>query len=320
MPDPLRLAFAGTPDFAVPSLQALLDAAAYEIVAVYTQPDRPAGRGRRLSESPVKQLALRYGLTVRQPPTLRDAQAQMAFAELQLDALIVVAYGLILPAAILAAPRFGCINVHASLLPRWRGAAPIERAMLAGDRETGVTIMCVEPALDSGPTLARAACPINAIDTAGTLHDRLAVLGAQLLIAVLPRYFTGELKPVPQDKQGVTYAAKLSKAENHLDWHNAAAELALKVRAFNPRLGATAKLGDHELKIWSADALVADATAASATSLGAVEPGTILRADRTGIDVATGDGVLRLLRVQEPGRRPVSAADYLNAHPELKAT
>ena len=315
MPDPLRLAFAGTPDFAVPSLQALLDAAAYEIVAVYTQPDRPAGRGRRLSESPVKQLALRYGLTVRQPPSLRDPQAQMAFAELQLDALIVVAYGMILPAAILAVPRFGCINVHASLLPRWRGAAPIERAMLAGDRETGVTIMCVEPALDSGPTLAQASCPINAVDTAGTLHDRLAVLGAQLLMAALPRYFADEIKPLAQNEQEVTYAAKLSKAETRLDWHDAAVELALKVRAFNPRLGATARLGDHELKIWSADALAVDTTA----SPGAVEPGTILHANRTGIDVATGDGVLRLLQVQEPGRRPVTAADYLNAHPELKA-
>lgn len=310
MHDSLRLAFAGTPDFAVPALQALLDAAAYDIAAVYTQPDRPAGRGRRLSESPVKQLALRQGVPVRQPATLRDAQVQSDFAALELDALIVVAYGMILPAAFLDSPRFGCINVHASLLPRWRGAAPIERAMLAGDNETGVTIMRVEPALDTGPMLAQAHCPITAVDTAGTLHDRLAVLGAQLLVATLPRYFSGNLKPQPQAEQSVTYAAKLNKAETRLEWRETAAVLARKVRAFIPRLGAVANLGGLDLKVWSADALPA---------AGDAVPGTILHAGRDGIDVATAEGALRLLRIQEPGRRPVPAADFLNAHPEFRA-
>jgi methionyl-tRNA formyltransferase len=312
MAERLRIAFAGTPAFAVPSLQALLDSRAHDLVAVYTQPDRPAGRGRRLTASPVKQLALDHGLTVHQPQTLRDPGAQAEFEALRLDLLVVVAYGLILPRAILDAPRLGVINVHASILPRWRGAAPIERAILAGDGETGVTLMEVEPALDAGPILAIHRCPIGPRDTAGDLHDRLATMGAALLVTTVADIAAGRARPEAQDESLVTYAAKIDKRETELDWRQPAVELDRRIRAFQPRWGTSVLLAGETVRI--IDAVIIDDVSTH------LHPGSIKSATADGIDVETGQGVLRLLTLQSPGKRPVSAADYLNGHPALRTS
>lgn len=305
----LRLAFAGTPAFAATALKALIASNAHDIAAVYTQPDRPAGRGRQLTASAVKQVALDHGLAVRQPLTLRDTEAQAAFAALNLDLLVVVAYGLILPDAVLDAPRLGAINIHASLLPRWRGAAPIERAILAGDSETGVTLMQVEPELDAGPMLAIRRCPVGPHDTAGDLHDRLAAMGAELLMATLPEIAAGRIAPQTQDERLVTYAAKIDKRETQLDWTLPAEQLCRKVRAFNPRWGTSAILAGEPVRILEAEVLD--------TVSNHFQPGQLIAASGVGIDIATGDGCLRLKRLQAPGKRPVAAADYLNARQDL---
>ena len=298
-----RLIFAGTPDFAVPSLRVLLDAG-YTVVAVYTQPDRPAGRGRQLRASPIKTLAQAAGVPVYQPATLRDAAAQAALTALQPDLLIVAAYGLILPPAVLAIPRLDCINVHASLLPYWRGAAPIHQALKAGDAETGISLMRMEAGLDTGPVFAQAVVPIERGMTGGELHDALAMLGALTLRATLPELLAGRLTPEPQDDVLATYAAKLSKSDLELDWTRPALELERQVLAFNPHPVAQTWLEEYVLRIWRA---VAEEEPVAAS------PGTVLREEPSGVVVATGSGVLRLTEVQLPGGKPMSAAAFLNA-------
>jgi len=299
----LRIVFAGTPDFAVPSLRAA--AQRNEVVAAYTQPDRPAGRGRGLQLSPVKREALVRGIPVLQPESLKGALAGDALRALQPDLLVVVAYGLILPKAILAIPRLGCWNVHASLLPRWRGAAPIQRAIEAGDRETGVCLMQMEAGLDTGPVLLSQQLAIGAEETGGQLHDRLAALGAQTLADGLGLLRAG-MRPVPQPQPGigVTYARKLDKAEARLDWAQPAAQLARKVRAFNPWPMADALLAGERVRVHGAIA-IDTATAAA--------PGRVIAAGRDGIDVACGKGALRIRVLQREGGRAITAADYLNA-------
>lgn len=300
---PPRLIFAGSPEFAVPALQALLTAG-QRPVAAYTQPDRPAGRGRQLRSSPVKIQALAAGIPVYQPATLRDPAAQAELAALDPDLLIVAAYGLILPPAVLAIPRLGCVNIHASLLPRWRGAAPIQRAILAGDAETGVCLMQMEAGLDTGPVYVRAAMPMVRGMTGGELHDRLATLGAATLQAALPDLLAGRLAPEPQDDAGATYAAKLDKAEAELDWSRPAIDLERQVLAFNPYPVAQTRLAEFTLRVWRAVAEPEPSTA---------PPGTVLHEGPEGIVVAAGSGRLRLTEVQLPGGKPLTAAAFLNA-------
>ncbi len=303
-----RIIFAGTPQFSVPSLQALIDSK-HTVCAVYTQPDRKAGRGRKLQASPVKTLALAHGIDVYQPISLKDTEAQAQLQALSADLMVVAAYGLILPKAVLDAPALGCINVHASLLPRWRGAAPIQRAILAGDTVTGITLMQMDVGLDTGAMIKSESCEIRADDTGQTLHDRLSELGARMLASNID-----EIEKLPvtvQDNSLATYAKKLEKTEAQLDWQESAMVLERKVRAFNPWPVAQANLFDQTLRIWAAQAL--PPSPAPAPTIGSV-----LHCQRDGIDVVTADGILRLLQVQIAGGKPISVGDFLNAHPNWK--
>ncbi|MCG7924951.1 MAG: methionyl-tRNA formyltransferase [Candidatus Thiodiazotropha taylori] len=304
MAQPLKIIFAGTPDFAASALQALLTTE-HHVVAVYTQPDRPAGRGRKVQFSPVKQLAVEHDLEVFQPKTLKDPQAQQILAQHQADLMVVVAYGLLLPQAVLDTPRLGCINIHASLLPRWRGAAPIQRAVLAGDETSGVTIMQMEAGLDTGPMLSIRSTPIDAKETGGSLHDRLAELGSAALIEVLPGLSEGSVEAIPQDDSQANYASKLDKEEARIDWSQSAVQIDRQVRAFNPWPVAHCLFGDKVMRVWNSEVVSADGTAS---------PGQVVATAKTGFDVATGEGVLRISQLQMPGKRAMSAGDFLNAH------
>ena len=277
---------------------------------MYTQPDRPAGRGRKLTPSPVKQAALAAGIPVEQPESLKSQQARDTLAAYRADLMVVVAYGLILPRKVLALPRLGCWNVHASLLPRWRGAAPIQRAILAGDAESGVDLMQMEAGLDTGPVLLERRTPIDRADTGGSLHDRLSALGAEVLADGLRRAVAGEtLAPTPQPEAGVTYAHKLDKAEAKLDFQRDALALERQVRAFDPWPVAEGEIAGEPLRIWAAEAIARDHAAS---------PGSVLSAGRDGIEIACGSGALRVTALQRAGGKRIGAADYLNARPELR--
>ncbi len=300
----MRLIFAGTPEFAALALEALI-AAGHDIPLVLTQPDRPAGRGMQLQPSAVKKVALAHGISVFQPEKLRDPATHEPIRNAGADIMVVAAYGLILPQAVLDIPKRrpgGCINIHGSLLPRWRGAAPIQRAIEAGDDETGVTIMQMEAGLDTGPMLLAEALKVGAGETAGELHDRLAAQGARLIVDALARL--DQLQAVPQPEAGVTYAAKIDKAEARLDWNAPAELLARKIRAFNPFPGATLPLAGETVKIWRAEAVA-----------GSGKPGQVLAANADGIVVAASEGALRLTELQKPGGRRLASADFLRGTP-----
>ena len=307
MQSPLKIIFAGTPHFAAEHLDALIQGP-HDVVAVYTKPDSPAGRGKKLQASAVKQLAEQHQIPVYQPASLRNKQSQQELAAIDADIMVVVAYGLILPTEVLETPRLGCINVHGSLLPRWRGAAPIQRSIWAGDAETGVTIMQMDEGLDTGPMLYKASLTLDADETSASLYDRLAALGPQALLTALDKLAAGQLTPEVQDDSLANYAEKLSKAEAQLDWQQPAAALERCIRAFNPWPVAYMTLGDSNIKVWRAE--VCDIPAGAA-------PGTIVQADKLGIVVATAEQGLRITNLQFPGKKAMNAADVLNSRKEL---
>ena len=300
MTTPLRIIFAGTPDFAARHLQALLNTE-HQIIAVYTQPDRPAGRGHQLQASPVKQLAVQHDIPVFQPKSLKKAPAQQQLAALKADLMIVVAYGLILPQVVLDTPRLGCINVHGSLLPRWRGAAPIQRALWAGDSETGVTIMQMDAGLDTGAMLSTIRLPIESNDTSATLYDKLAVVGPQALITALTDLAALQAQAESQQDSAANYAEKLSKEEALLDFRKTAAALEREIRAFNPWPVSYLQLGTQQLKIWQAR-----------VESGSATPGQVVRVDKKGIAIGTAEGVLVIEQLQPPGKKAMAVVDFLN--------
>lgn len=306
MSDSLRIIFAGTPDFAARHLGALLSSQ-HQIVGVFTQPDRPAGRGNKLTPSPVKVLAEQHNIPVFQPKSLRPEENQHLVADLNADIMVVVAYGLILPASVLVMPRLGCINVHGSLLPRWRGAAPIQRSLWAGDAKTGVTIMQMDVGLDTGDMLHKIECNIQPEDTSVTLYDKLAQLGPQGLLVTLQQLAEGRAQPEVQDEAQVTYAEKLSKEEAKLDWSLSAVQLERCIRAFNPWPVSYFVVDEQPIKVWQAQVLA---------TVDNVAPGTIIQADKHGIQIATADGVLNITQLQPAGKKAMSAADLLNSRRE----
>lgn len=301
----MKILFAGTPDFAATALRALLDSE-HQLLAVLTQPDRPARRGKKLTPSPVKQLAAEHGIPVLQPETLKGDAMRAELAALQPDVMVVVAYGQLIPQAILDIPRYGCINIHGSLLPRWRGAAPIQRAIEAGDKETGVGIMQMEAGLDTGPVLLEKRTPISDDDTGGSVHDRLAALGAEALIETLKDLPALQGSATVQETDGVTYAHKLGKDDARIDWQRPAEELFNMIRAFNPSQVAWSTLDGEPVKIWRAQLVQARG-----------KPGEIVAATDAGIDVACGEGALRLTEIQLPGKRAMPVADVLRGHARL---
>ncbi|MGI9275738.1 MAG: methionyl-tRNA formyltransferase [Endozoicomonas sp.] len=306
-----RIVFAGTPEFASAHLQAVLDSG-HEVIAAYTQPDRPAGRGQKLKPSPVKELALQHDIPVFQPKSLKTEEAQKELAELKPDLMIVVAYGLILPQVVLDIPTHGCVNVHGSILPRWRGAAPIQRAIAAGDKESGVTIMQMDAGLDTGDMLIKACCPIHDTDTCSDLHDRLIEVGQPALVEAINAIAEQSITPVQQDDDCACYAHKLSKEEAQIDWSKPAQELDCMVRGFNPWPVATTSLNvdsdEVSIRVWEARAVDLESNEA---------PGTLIKADKKGLDIACASGILRLSKVQMPGSRAMSVSDLLNSRREM---
>jgi methionyl-tRNA formyltransferase len=300
----MRLVFAGTPEFAVHTLSSLLKSE-HTICAVYTQPDRPAGRGRKLNTSPVKQIALEHNIPVEQPLNFKKQATREILTSYQADIMIVVAYGLLLPQSVLDTPKHGCINIHASLLPRWRGAAPIQRAILAGDNETGICIMQMEAGLDTGPVLAKATCSISNTDTTQQLHDRLAILGALTLITTLSNFTEYQENALAQNDSDSNYASKLEKAEATIDWEQPASTLLRQINAFNPWPIAQTQWQDKTLRIWAAIDL---------NTPNKASPGSVINADKTGVDIACGEGTLRITQIQAPGKRAMAVSDFLNAN------
>lgn len=304
----MKIVFAGTPDFAATHLRALIHDDRHQIVGIYTQPDRPAGRGKKLTASPVKELALEHSLNIYQPQSLKDPEQQSLLADLGADLMVVVAYGLILPQAILDTPRLGCINVHGSILPRWRGAAPIQRAVEAGDSETGVTIMQMEVGLDTGPMLSIVPCAISDHDTSGSIYQRLGELGGPALLATLDKLANGTAVAVAQDDNQSTYASKIHKSEALIDWSEPAEIIGRRVRAFNPFPAAYSTIDDQRVKIWSATVTQDNG-----------QPGHILRADNTGMLVACGQGSLLLTEIQLAGKSRMPVAEVLKSRADLFA-
>lgn len=303
MTDALRVIYAGTPEFAVPALRSLIESL-HQVVAVYTQPDRPAGRGRKLQASPVKQLAVEAGIAVEQPENFRDEKICQQLADYDADVMVVAAYGIILPQGVLDIPRFGCLNIHGSLLPRWRGAAPIQRAILAGDKATGVTIMQMAAGLDTGDMLLKTHYPISAEDTAASIHDTLASDGADALQTVLSTLSTGELSPEVQDESKTTYAEKFNKADAEINWQLSAEEIDRLIRAFNPWPVAFTHKNGKPLRFYLSEVLADKSVSA--------EPGSVLEESKQGIQIATGEGVINITKLQFPGAKPLAVSEFLN--------
>jgi methionyl-tRNA formyltransferase len=300
----LRIIFAGTPDFAANALSALIKSE-HQVVAVYTQPDRPAGRGRKLRASPVKEVAVKNNIPVLQPDNLKETNTQDTLRSFQADVMVVAAYGLILPQVVLDIPRLGCLNIHASLLPRWRGAAPIQRAIAAGDKESGITIMQMNAGLDTGDILQLTTCPITEKDNGGTLHDRLAEIGATSILEVLENLNSDKIKTQAQDDSLATYAHKLDKQEALINWQHSAIEIERLIRAFNPWPVAFTYLNNKTLRIWQAQVLPENSE---------LKAGTVIYCDKQGIDISCGEGTLRLLKLQPSGSKAMDVAAFMNGH------